>query len=167
MAAPFRHIVRDAAARTGLAEELLLAVIYVESRFRADAVSRVGAQGLMQLMPGTAAAMGRRLGLDDTDAHDPVFNVMAGSHFLADLFRRFDGDAELALAAYNAGPTRVARWRKDSAELPEGVRRYVELVLAMQAVYRSGGPPPEEYDRSALEALLAAHSAADSSAPLR
>ncbi len=89
-----------AARKAGLDPRLLAAVVWTESGFDPDAVSHVGAIGLAQLMPGTAEALG-------VDPTDPVENLEGGARFLASMIRRF-GSAELGLAAYNAGPTRVA-----------------------------------------------------------
>jgi soluble lytic murein transglycosylase-like protein len=77
----------------------------VESGFRADAVSRKGAQGLMQLMPATAASLGV------ADAFDPETNLDGGSRYLAELIALYGGDLNRALAAYNAGPGAVSRHR--------------------------------------------------------
>ncbi|WP_338050014.1 lytic transglycosylase domain-containing protein [Pseudooceanicola aestuarii] len=107
---------------TSVSPALVLAVIAVESGGRADAVSRVGAQGLMQLMPQTAADHAV------TDALDPVQNIRGGISFLDVLMKRYGGDPILVLAAYNAGETRVAEHQgvPDIAE----TRDYVPKVLA-------------------------------------
>lgn len=92
----------DAAARRhGVDPTLFAALVWAESNFRADAVSHAGAIGLAQLMPGTAAGLG-------VDPHDPRANLDGGARYLAEQIERF-GDDRLALAAYNAGPGRVAR----------------------------------------------------------
>jgi soluble lytic murein transglycosylase-like protein len=103
---------------------LILAVIEVESAFQARAVSRAGAIGPMQLMPGTA----RRYGVDPWD---PQANVDGGARYLRDLVRMFGGDVRLALAAYNAGESNVV---KAGYRVPafEETRRYVPSVLARQ-----------------------------------
>jgi hypothetical protein len=94
----------DAAARRhGVPASLVTAVISVESEFNPRAVSRRGALGLMQLMPGTAALLGVQ------DAFDPAQNVDGGARHLRDLLDRFENDVSLALAAYNAGPQAVIR----------------------------------------------------------
>jgi len=100
---PLEGLVREAAARHGLDPALLRAVVAVESAFEPRALSRKGAQGLMQLMPATAAELGV------SDAFDPVQNLDGGSRHLRALLERFDGDLERALAAYNAGAGAVAR----------------------------------------------------------
>lgn len=94
--------VHELAARFDLSPTLIEALVWQESRWRANAVSPVGARGLAQLMPGTA----RELGVDPTD---PFANLEGGARYLRAQLDRFDGDLEKALAAYNAGPGRVAR----------------------------------------------------------
>lgn len=95
------NIVTEAAQREGLTPDLLRAVIEKESRGDPFAISSKGAMGLMQLMPGTAAELGV------ADPFDPEENVGAGARYLKQLLSRYDGALPLALAAYNAGPTRV------------------------------------------------------------
>lgn len=97
-------IIRDAAARHGIEPDLLAAVIAVESGYRADALSPKGAQGLMQLMPATA----RELAVEDP--FDPRQNIDAGARYLRQLLDEHDGAFWKALAAYNAGQGRVARY---------------------------------------------------------
>ncbi len=97
-----RPLVEAAAARHGLSPALLDAVAHQESRFRQEAVSHKGAIGVMQLMPGTARALG-------VDPHDKVQNLDGGARYLRAMLDRFGGDMTLALAAYNAGPGAVER----------------------------------------------------------
>jgi transglycosylase-like protein with SLT domain len=98
-----RVLARAAAERYGLDPGLVLAVVAVESNFEARAVSKKGAQGLMQLMPGTADDLGV------ADALDPATNLDGGARYLQALLRLYKGDLRKALAAYNAGPGAVAR----------------------------------------------------------
>ncbi len=100
----------DEAQRAGLAPELVLAVIHVESSGNNFAISHVGAMGLMQLLPRTAKDVAKRIGIDwrgPVTLFDPVANVRLGISYLDRLIRRF-GDVPTALVAYNEGPTRVA-----------------------------------------------------------
>jgi soluble lytic murein transglycosylase-like protein len=109
---------------------LIKAVIANESGFNATATSNVGAQGLMQLMPATAASLGVR------DAYDPGQNVAGGTRYLRGLLDRFGGDKRLAIAAYNAGPGAVEKY----GDIPpyRETRNYVQNVLASFDKYSSG-----------------------------
>jgi soluble lytic murein transglycosylase-like protein len=94
--------VHELARRFDLSPALLEAVVWQESRWRADAVSPAGARGLAQLMPATARYL-------RVDPDDPHANLEGGARYLREQLDRFDGDLEKALAAYNAGPGRVER----------------------------------------------------------
>ncbi|MFQ5718445.1 MAG: lytic transglycosylase domain-containing protein [Acidobacteriota bacterium] len=99
----------EAHHRYSIPTEVLLAVIKAESDFDVDAVSAAGAVGLMQIMPATGRAVAKDLNIPWTGKkmlRDPVINIQLGSEYLHRMFRRF-GHADNALAAYNAGPTRV------------------------------------------------------------
>lgn len=96
--------IRVAAAKSGVGEALLRAVIHAESGFNPRALSYKGAQGLMQLMPGTASDMGV------TDAFDVSQNIGGGAKYLAQLLHDFNGNATLAAAAYNAGEAAVRKY---------------------------------------------------------
>jgi hypothetical protein len=115
-----RPVILQAAAAYNLDPALIAAVIKSESAFDAHAVSWAGAQGLMQLMPGTARDM------ECANPFDPVQNIMAGSRYLRLMLDTFGGDLALAVAAYNCGPERVRRyWRVPN--IPE-TRNYVIIV---------------------------------------
>ncbi|PYQ54975.1 MAG: hypothetical protein DMF78_03785 [Acidobacteria bacterium] len=101
--AALEPFIQEAAALHNLPAALIRAVIQQESRFNPLAVSRVGAQGLMQLMPETA----RHVGIDNP--FDPRENILGGTKYLSSLIERFKGNTAKAVAAYNAGPTVVAR----------------------------------------------------------
>lgn len=96
----WRGRVGELAAKYDISPALLEAVVWQESRWRAGAVSRAGARGLAQLMPGTARELG-------VDADDPSSNLEGGARYLRMQLDAFGGDVEKALAAYNAGPGRV------------------------------------------------------------
>jgi len=101
--ASFDEMLVQAALRQGLEPEFVRSVARIESNLRQDAVSNKGAIGLMQLMPGTAALLG-------VDAHNAEDNILGGAKFLRELLLRYNGDAALALAAYNAGPGAVQKY---------------------------------------------------------
>jgi len=119
-------LISRASRRYGVDEGLIKAVIHVESNFKATAVSHAGAQGLMQLMPATAA------GLGVTDTFNPEQNVMAGTRFLKDMLNRYGGDVDKALAAYNWGPGNVDRGKKT---LPVETREYLVKVKKLYSAY--------------------------------
>jgi len=123
---PYHFAIEVAARRNQLRPSLLWAVVRVESNFNPQAVSPVGAQGLGQLMPRTAAYLGV------TDPFDPRQNLDAAAAYLRELIRRFK-DERLALAAYNAGPTRA---RELLADPGSGPHAYVERVLQYEREFR-------------------------------
>ena len=98
----YRAKVAELSATYDLSPSLIEALVWQESRWRANAVSPAGARGLAQLMPGTAAELG-------VNPDDPFANLEGGARYLREQLDRFDGDLEKALAAYNAGPGRVIR----------------------------------------------------------
>ena len=103
--AAFDGLITEASRRYGLSIALIKAIIRTESAFDSLAVSRAGAQGLMQLMPALSQDLGVK------DPFDPRQNIMAGTKYLSGLLADHDGNLELALASYNAGPGTVARYQ--------------------------------------------------------
>jgi soluble lytic murein transglycosylase len=144
----------DLGATGSIERALALAVTRQESSFNAAAVSPSGALGLMQLMPGTARDVAGRLGvpfIQDKLTREPGYNVQLGSQYLSEMLQRFGGSYELALAAYNAGPGRVARWLESVGDPRAGkidmvdwiemiplreTRNYVQRIMEGVAVYR-------------------------------
>ncbi|MFC5532149.1 lytic transglycosylase domain-containing protein [Cohnella yongneupensis] len=130
--AAFDDLIAAAGEKYGVSPTLIKGVIQSESSFDPNAVSSVGAKGLMQLMDGTAQ------GLGVTNAFDPAQNIDGGTRFLSYLLRKYDGNVSVALAAYNAGPGRVDRLgiandqdiAAKYAELPQETQTYVRKVLA-------------------------------------
>lgn len=141
---------------TGSIERALaLALAKQESSFNAGAVSTSNAQGLMQLLPTTARDVAGRLKVPFIESkltRDPAYNVQLGSQYLAEMLQRFGGSYELALAAYNAGPNRVARWieaggdpRTAKIDMIDWIemmpfretRNYVQRIMEAVTVYRS------------------------------
>jgi soluble lytic murein transglycosylase len=152
IALPLRHddIIRQQAGEKGLDPSLIAAVIYTESRFR-DQTSRAGATGLMQILPSTADYIARKSGgtrFTHKDLATPQINIAYGSWYLRYLLDHYRGNTVLALAAYNAGLTKVDAWwraaqargeRFDAARhipFPE-TRNYVKRVLDAREKYRS------------------------------
>ena len=103
--APFEQIIRAAAQRNSIDPDLVASVIAAESNFNPKAISRKNARGLMQLLPDTARRMGVR------NIFDPKENVEGGTRYLSNLLQLYKNNLPLALAAYNAGPVRVNRYR--------------------------------------------------------
>lgn len=141
--------------QTGSIERALaLALTRQESSFNAAAVSSSGALGLMQLLPDTARDVAGRLKIpfiQENLTRDPAYNVQLGSQYIAEMLKRFGGSYEIAMAAYNAGPTRVARWLKTMGDPRDGkidmvdwietipfreTRYYVQHIMEGVVVYR-------------------------------
>lgn len=125
---PYAKEIREAAERYGVGEDLIKAVIRVESGFNHRAVSPKGARGLMQLMPGTASMLGVR------DSFDVRQNIDGGVRHLRGLIERFGSDLKLALAAYNAGEQAVINHR--------GVPPYRETRDYVTRIMGLVGPKP-------------------------
>lgn len=125
----YSDYVRQAASESGVDTALVHAVIAAESAYNPLAVSRVGAKGLMQLMPATA----RRYNVKD--CYDPEDNIRGGTRYLKDLLMRFGNDVELAVAAYNSGEQAVI---KHSRRIPPYVetQAYVPKVLRLYKKYK-------------------------------
>ncbi len=127
----FGALINTHAQKNGIDANLVKALIRTESCFDNWAISSAGAQGLMQLMPGTA----RELGADNP--FEASQNIDAGTRYLARMLRRFDNDLSLALAAYNAGPGAV---RKHQGIPPYAeTQSYVEKVMSHYRHYAGGG----------------------------
>ena len=130
-------------------------MIRQESSFDTTATSPAGAQGLMQLMPGTARDVSGRLGIAYSPSSliaSPEYNISLGSAYISDMLQRFDGSYILALAAYNAGPSRVNQWLATNGDPRSGTevavdwielipfnetRNYVQRCLENLQVYRA------------------------------
>ncbi len=137
---------------------LVAAVMREESSFNPRAISTTGALGLMQIMPSTGRVLAKEFGKDDFDSEDlfdPRTNIQFGSRYLNELTRRFNNNAILAIAGYNAGPEAASRWKKSFPVEPDEfiesipyleTRKYTKRVLKSYADYLklSGIPNPFE-----------------------
>lgn len=152
----FLDIVYEQTIEQQIYADWTFALIRQESAFMFDAKSRVGAMGLMQLMPGTAKLVSRRAGEKypgNTALLDARTNVQAGTRYMASLFKQFKGNLLLATAGYNAGPHRSISWQHPTEAIPGDIwietvpiqetRDYVKNIMAYQAIYRwhLGRPP--------------------------
>jgi soluble lytic murein transglycosylase len=135
----YEQIVRGHAHNYSLDPALLAAVIYQESKFKADARSSSGAIGLMQLLPDTAKGIALHTGgsrFRVEDLYDPEINVRYGAWYLRHLLQKY-GEEQSALAAYNAGQDNVDRWRRagNGIQFSE-TRAYVDRVEELKKIYR-------------------------------
>ena len=114
------RIIFEAGEREGIDPKFIHAVIWQESKYKVEARSHAGAQGLMQLMPATAKRFGCH------DANDPADNINAGTKYLSWLLKRFAGNVELALAGYNAGEGSVDKY--DGVPPYNETQNYVKII---------------------------------------
>ena len=143
----YNRLIGQHASDNALSEALVFALIRAESSFSPAVKSSAGAIGLMQLMPETAKATAREKGeFNPQRLTSPEFNIKLGTQHLQELLKGYDGDKVYAIAAYNAGSTAVARWRKNLKGLKKDefiesipyqeTRDYVKKVYASAATYR-------------------------------
>lgn len=131
-----RHVkaFKAAAKRTGVEDAMLRAIAHAESNFDETAVSPKGAQGVMQLMPATAAELGVK------DAFSAAQSIEGGARYLRTLLKRYKNDRTLAIAAYNAGPGAVARF--GGVPPYAETQAYLEKVTALYERYKRALSPP-------------------------
>jgi soluble lytic murein transglycosylase len=144
---PYREEIEREALRNNLEAALVAGLIRQESAFAHDALSSSNAMGLMQVLPSTGSGLAAKLKVSYSRSrlNDPDYNLRLGAYYLANLLKRF-GKPELAVAAYNAGETRVSEWMNGQTydEMPEFVesipiaqtRDYVQIVLRNSGLYR-------------------------------
>jgi hypothetical protein len=151
----FRSVIEREAARRKIDPMHLWALMYTESRFRRFVVSPVGARGALQIMPWTGRQLAERLGeleggrFDSDRLYDIDTNARLSAYYVAELLHKFHGQAAMAYASYNGGPSNVARWLTAKAGAPDGLEldtfieeiefresyRYAKRVLEVEAAY--------------------------------
>ncbi|HKG48340.1 MAG TPA: lytic transglycosylase domain-containing protein [Pyrinomonadaceae bacterium] len=132
------RIIFEAGQKQGIDPRFIHAVIWQESKYKVQARSHAGAQGLMQLMPATA----KRFGCNDPN--DPVENITAGTKYLSWLLKRFSGNVELALAGYNAGEGSVDKY--DGIPPYKETTNYVKIITKRYGKLYHPVPPPVTAD---------------------
>jgi soluble lytic murein transglycosylase-like protein len=151
----YRQAAIDAANQYGLDPTLYVRQIQQESGFQPNIVSKAGAMGLAQLMPGTAAQLG-------VDPHIPEQNLQGGAHYMRQMLDRYGGDYNLALAAYNAGPGRVDAYLAGKGQLPAETQAYVPAIMGAR---QAPAAPPSGAARIVGGGPPAAAPAASAAAP--
>ena len=135
----YADTIKQAGAQFGVDPRLIGAVIGTESAGESAAISPKGAAGLMQLMPETGREVARRIGLEKFDPQNPEHNIMVGTAYLGEQLKRYNGDVSLALAAYNAGPGAVDKYKgippfaETRAYVPKIMKDYQRLVNGVPA----------------------------------
>ncbi|KHO62136.1 lytic transglycosylase [Thermoanaerobacter sp. YS13] len=128
---------------------LIFAVIKVESNFKSEAISSKNAIGLMQILPDTGRWIAKKVGIknyDDDMLFEPKYNIQMGTWYLSYLLKTFNGNIQLAIAAYNGGSGNVDAWLKDKRFSKDGkqlhavpypeTNRYIKKVLAVYQIYK-------------------------------
>jgi soluble lytic murein transglycosylase len=128
----YDNLISRASKRYGVSFSLIKAMIKVESNFNPNAVSRAGAIGLMQIMPANMET------LDISDPYNAWENVMGGANYFSQLLDRFNGKVPFALAAYNAGPSIVEKY-KNIPPFPE-TKSYVKKVMKSYNILKKNNP---------------------------
>ncbi len=160
----YRDLIESYAAGQELPPALIAAVIYNESRFQPDAVSNVGARGLMQIMKDTGDWIAYRLGETDTYTQDSLFdpetNIRYGTWFLGYLYRSFGNDLVKIAAGYHAGQGALESWLKNPEYSSDGVTlevipyadtdQYVKRVVSAYEIYTRHYYPPDETQTSGV-----------------
>ncbi len=145
----YREYVEVYSEKYGVDKSLVYALIKAESNFKADAVSRKGAKGLMQLMESTAVWCGDKIGYKDLDLFDPGTSIEIGTYYLSYLLKMYNGNERTAVAAYNAGHGNVDKWLINDKYSNDGLtlstipynetEKYVNRIMNYRKVYNYFG----------------------------
>lgn len=132
----YKDSIKKYATEWNLKPNFIAAMIYTESRFNKDSVSGAGATGLMQIMPGTGAGIAQELGESSMgNLHDPDTNIRYGTWYIKGLVDKYNGNYDLALAAYNAGVARADAWSEGRSALPFETVFYIQKVKNVEGEY--------------------------------
>lgn len=134
----YKDSIKKYSKERGLRPNFVCAIIYTESRFHQDSVSGAGAIGLMQIMPGTGASIAQELGEANysTDKlYDPDTNIRYGTWYIKGLIDKYNGNTELATAAYNAGVGRADKWKDGVMSLPYETIGFVQKIKNIENEY--------------------------------
>lgn len=131
----YQDMIKKYSEQWGVRPNLVCAVIYTESHFSPRATSGVGAQGLMQIMPATGRSIAGELGEPFGNLYDPETNIRYGTWYLKGLLEKFNGNSELAAAAYNAGVMRAHQYDEQGAPLPYETQFFIQKVRSAEVMY--------------------------------
>lgn len=134
----YKDSIRKYSTERGLRPNFVAAIIYTESHFNPDAASGVGAKGLMQIMPPTGASIAEELGETGFSAdklNDPDTNIRYGTWYIKGLLDKYDGNSDLATAAYNAGVSRADKWKDGVSPLPYETVFFVQKIKNAEEGY--------------------------------
>lgn len=157
----YADTIKQAGAQFGVDPRLIGAVIGTESAGESAAISPKGAAGLMQLMPETGREVARRIGLEKFDPQNPEHNIMVGTAYLGEQLKRYNGNVSLALAAYNAGPGAVDKYKgippfeETRAYVPKIMKDYQRLVNGVPATKNRSSDPNDVISADTPEQALA------------
>ncbi|KKQ18051.1 MAG: Lytic transglycosylase catalytic [Berkelbacteria bacterium GW2011_GWA1_36_9] len=132
----YKDTIKKYSEERGLRPNFVAAMIYTESRFNAGSVSGAGATGLMQIMPGTGQSISQELGESSMgNLRDPDTSIRYGTWYIKGLVDKYNGDTDLALAAYNAGSGRADKFKDNVMPLPYETVFYVQKVKGTEEMY--------------------------------
>jgi len=134
----YKDSIKKYSKERGLRPNFVCAIINTESGFDSNSTSGVGATGLMQIMPGTGASIAEELGetgYSPSNLYDPDTNIRYGTWYIKGLLDKYNGDTDLALAAYNAGVGRADQYQENQAALPYETIFFVQKVKNYEDMY--------------------------------
>ena len=132
----YKDSIKKYSQERGLRPNFVCAIIYTESRFNSRSTSGVGATGLMQIMPGTGQSIAAELGEPTmSDLYDPDVSIRYGTWYIKGLLDKYNGDTDLALAAYNAGVNRADKYKDNVMPLPYETIFFVQKVKGAEEMY--------------------------------